>query len=288
MQMLKKASYLVNGITGRLKTAVCPACGSTMGQAVDRKWFHSLVECNRCGLLHRYPCESPRQMAAFYQSGYSQTGLTTDLPSDAELKTLIVTAFRGSGKDFRYHARVLEALRPAGRRLLDYGANWGYAAWQFARLGFEVTSYEISRPRAEFGAKLGVKIHTDLANVDGPFDIIHSCHVLEHVADPLAALNTQLSMLKPGGMLAAHTPNGTQSYRSAAQGTFRQTWGQVHPVLLNDKFVGYVARSRPYLVTSNDSPENVEAWDQHSQVVESTADVGFFFAIKNALSVATN
>jgi SAM-dependent methyltransferase len=285
MQLTQKIGYAVSGLSGRIGArAVCPACKSEHGRRVDRKWFHSLIECDTCGLLHRYPIETAGQMAAFYNDGYAEPGLTTELPSPAELSALLASGFKGSIKDFSYHGNVIEAFGvPAKGRLLDFGANWGYASWQFARRGFNVTSYEISQPKAAFGANLGVTIHTDLASVGSGFDAVYSSHVLEHTPDPREVLMQQLALVKPGGLVIAHTPNGSSSWRAAAGRGFSPVWGFVHPVLLTDRFVAHVAGPRPYFVSSNDRPENVSQWDRMSQLAQSTAEPGFVFAIRRPL-----
>jgi hypothetical protein len=282
MRIGQKIRYLVSGLTGRMGTQpICPACQSKIGVLVDRKWFHSLIECERCGLLHRFPVESVEFTASFYEAEYAAPGLTTELPSPEELKELMEKEFKGSEKDYSYHAAVLDAVGvPTGGRLLDYGANWGYASWQFARRGFEVTSFEISKPRATYGAKLGLKIHSDISQVGTGFDAVYSCHVLEHTLNPRDVLLRQLSLVKPGGLVVAHTPNGSVGYRKAAGREFSAIWGFVHPVLLTERFVSYVAGPRPFFVSSNDRPENVSRWNRKSQVVQSTDDAGFFFAIR--------
>jgi hypothetical protein len=76
-------------------------------------------------LLYRFPVESPRAMADFYDVGYSEPGLTTELPNDKQLSQLLETGFKGSEKDFTYHSLILSALKvPPGGRILDFGANW--------------------------------------------------------------------------------------------------------------------------------------------------------------------
>jgi len=145
--------------------------------------------------------------------------------------------------------------------------------------GFDVVSYEISQKMAAFGKKLGVSIETDISRVGANFDAVYSCHVLEHIPDPRSAIIKQLTLVKPGGLVVAHTPNGSRAYRTRAP-NFSLTWGQVHPVLLTDNFIKHVAEQRPFLVTSDDRPERLARWDRFSQVKEPCADAGFLFAIR--------
>lgn len=279
-----KVSYLLSGLSGRLGSRrECVVCGSLDGKRIDRKWFHSLIECQNCGVLFRFPSESPEKMAQFYAQGYSEPGLTTQLPDDDALSNLLERGFKGSEKDFTYHTAVLKAVgAPENGRLLDYGANWGYASWQFARSGFDVTSYEISKERANFGKKLGIDIHTDIATVGDGFDVVYSSHVMEHTPNPKESIDEQLALVRPGGLVVAHTPNGSAAHREAAVKSFNRLWGLAHPVLLTKEFVQHVAGPRPYLITSDDRPEMVSQWDGQSQMVGDLSGGGLFFAIRAA------
>ncbi len=280
--LMGRLSYLASGLTGRFHAqALCPSCASVVKTIVDRKFFHSLLECGECHLVYRYPVENALGMDAFYQDSYAEPGLTTQLPDSDILARLLETGFRGSGKDFSYHIAVLRALGlREDNRLLDYGANWGYMTWQFKQAGFDVSAYELSVPRAKYGLKLGVDVKTEIQDVGGDFDMVYSCHVLEHVPNPAATLHEHLELLKPGGLVVAHTPNGCRSFREKHYSLFHQTWGQVHPVLLTDDFIAKVAGDRPYFVSSNDDPVSLSSWDQQSQVRQDTSQPGFIFAIR--------
>jgi 2-polyprenyl-3-methyl-5-hydroxy-6-metoxy-1,4-benzoquinol methylase len=279
---IRNAKYLCAGLSCRLATpSSCPSCHSVLATTVDRKFFHLLKECGTCRLLYRYPSESASGMEVFYQENYAQPGLTTELPDDENLARLLTTKFKDSSKDFTYHMGVLRALGLRdGARLLDYGANWGYMSWQFLQAGFDVTAFEISAPRAAYGKKLGVEIHTSLGQVGQGFDMVYSCHVLEHVPDPAETLRHQLTLVRPGGLVVAHTPNGSSRHRLRHRELFHQTWGKVHPVLLTDRFVAHAAGDHPFLITSDDTPESVRTWDQQSQELRDTSGAGFFFAIR--------
>jgi SAM-dependent methyltransferase len=221
-------------------------------------------------------------MQEFYDDDYVEPGLTTELPDDRTLDELIRTEFKGSAKDFSYHIRMMQALGvPTGATMLDYGANWGYASWQFQRAGFDVQSFEISRPRAAFGEKLGLRIATSLTDVRPPFDLIYSCHVLEHVPNPQETIESMLAMLKPGGLVVGQTPNGSPAFRDADRRHFQNIWGQVHPVLLTDGFVKRIAGSRPFLICSDDHPDYLRTWDGQSQEHRDCSRDGLFFAIRN-------
>lgn len=233
-------------------------------------------------LSYRFPIESPETISDFYNIGYSEPGdLATVLPDETRLGKLLETGFKESSKDFTYLLSILAALKvPENGTILDFGSSWGYASWQIARAGFRVKSFEISRPRAAYGKKLELTINTDINEVGRGFDAVYSCHVLEHIPNPREVLLKQLSLVKPGGLVAAHTPNGSKDFQLNNYAAFHRLWGRVHPVLLNDRFVENVAGSRPYICTSDDRPETLATWDRVSQVKQSTHEAGFFFAIR--------
>jgi hypothetical protein len=134
-------------LTGRNRC--CPACYGTDTSLIKRKYlFTSLWHCASCDLRFRVPKDDPLRSAEFYQEEYTQ-GFTTDCPPDTVLASLIATKFADAERDFRSYVEVLRAagLRP-GDAILDFGCSWGYGSWQLREAGFNVYSYEISKPRA--------------------------------------------------------------------------------------------------------------------------------------------
>jgi len=122
------------------------------------------------------------------------------------------------GKGFRTRA-ALEALErhcdfAASPRLLDVGSNRGSFARAFLERapGARITAVEPDERHADSVAGLPstrliqARIEDcDLA--DDAFDIVHSCHTIEHLAGPLAALKDHWRVLKPGGLLVIDAPN---------------------------------------------------------------------------------
>jgi len=216
-------------------------------------------------LLYRYPNESAEQLVAYYQDDYVEEGLTTDLPTRAELEKLLDCGFRGTSKDFGHLVALLQWLGvESGARVLDYGANWGYGVWQLQRAGYDARGYEISRPRASYGRRLGVEIHTALEDVAGPLDVVYSGHVLEHTPDPAATLRRQLALVEPGGYVIAHTPNGARARQENDFRGFHLHWGEVHPVLISDGFLRANFGDELRLMGSDDPTKSGGSWQGHS------------------------
>lgn len=271
MRSVEKIGYLLDTLHKRLHGSGlgCPDCGSTEFEVVDRKFVVTeLRRCGNCMLLYRAPTDTPAENEGFYQLDYVE-GFTTDLPNDGELQRLLDARFEGGEKCFSDYIRVLEALGAApGARLFDYGCSWGYGSWQFARHGYSVTSYEISRPRAEFARrKLGVACLAERPRPETvgvlahTFDVFFSSHVLEHVPSPRSVVALAQALLKPGGLFVAFTPNGSAQFRAADPLGWRTLWGKVHPNVLDEVYYRALFKEHPiYFDTSPVNAERLAVW----------------------------
>lgn len=114
--------------------------------------------------------------------------------------------------------RTREAF--AGLTLLDIGCGGGLIAEPMRRLGFAVTAVDasaenIGTARAH-AAEQGLDIAYRAATVEqleaegaGPFDVVLTLEVIEHVADPEAFIRACARLVKPGGMMIVATLNRT-------------------------------------------------------------------------------
>lgn len=240
----------------------CPACGQEQGKVVDRKFgITSLVDCERCGLLYRRPQEPPTFAEDFYQEEY-QSSLATIMPSDKEIAAMVDQGFSNSEKCFRDKIALLRELDvPEGARVLDYGASWGYGVWQLRQAGYDAMGFELSKPRARFGAeKLGVTIETELKSLEEEsFDVVFSNHVLEHIPNVNESLQEIAVLVKGGGLLLAFVPNGSQPCQEANPGRFHSNWGRLHPIYLNDRFLARELERWPFRLASKRYDEKADA-----------------------------
>jgi SAM-dependent methyltransferase len=122
------------------------------------------------------------------------------------------------GKGFRTRA-ALDALsahadltRPL--TLLDVGSNRGSFAAAFLEAAPRAVLTAVE-PDERFAASVAGLERTDLIGAriedaglpDAAFDIVHSCHTIEHLATPFASLKDHARVLKPGGLLVIDAPN---------------------------------------------------------------------------------
>jgi len=237
-----KRDYLIRILRHRLcgQARACPYCRNTGGLTLlgRKKLIIEILRCDRCGLMFRYPTEEVAENEARYQEIYDAPEVTR-LPDDSELARYLSEGFPGN-LDFRARIGALRALRSGGR-ILDYGCSWGYGVRQLCDAGFAATGFEISRPRARFGAeRLGVRIIDSELAVSalaaGSFDVIFSNHVIEHLPDLGKSFELFARLLTPGGLLFAIIPNFTG--RAAREGRFWSWIGQDHPIAPSHQFLG--------------------------------------------------
>lgn len=127
----------------------CPYCGSADTHTVARRrGIIQLKRCGRCGLLFRYPKETIEYNQEYYQDDYDE-GITTQMPPLDILNEWKQKGFKGSPRDFSTQVSIVQTIVPSGK-LLDFGALWGYASYQFALAGYDVVGYEVSTPRARY------------------------------------------------------------------------------------------------------------------------------------------
>jgi 2-polyprenyl-3-methyl-5-hydroxy-6-metoxy-1,4-benzoquinol methylase len=182
---------------------LCPLCQSgcstpvvTGSDVTDPEKGMGVVQCQECQLCYTNPRPSPETMARYYPPSYP--------PHQPRSKR--TTTSRRPGADERHH------LPPWGqRRLLDFGCGNGSFLERMQAQGWEVTGIDTSTTVVErlrsrgFQALVGTLPHPDL-EPDG-FDMITMWQSLEHVHDPLRALEAAHVLLRPGGKLLVSVPN---------------------------------------------------------------------------------
>jgi SAM-dependent methyltransferase len=123
---------------------------------------------------------------------------------------------------------------PAGR-LLDVGCGHGLLLDEARRRGYEVTGLELSASSATYGREvLGLDVREvaldDFSDDEG-FAVVVLADVLEHLDDPVSAVEHCQSLLAPGGVLCVVTPDPSSRTARVAG---RRWWGYLpaHTFLL--------------------------------------------------------
>jgi len=125
------------------------------------------------------------------------------------------------------HAQIvgwLENRDPA--RILDLGCAGGHLALELRKRGHTVVGVDVCEAEGVRG-RVDEFVRLDLDHgignaVEGPFDVVLTADVLEHVRDPEALLEEARGLLAPGGVVLACVPNFGHWYARArvASGTF--------------------------------------------------------------------
>jgi SAM-dependent methyltransferase len=184
-------------------------------------------ECGLCGREKLDPVYQPERSTRGLKVNLCRhCGLVQSLPRIARTETRHGAAVSECadwgnvryGKGFRTRA-AMDALKShiAWRdaiHVLDVGSNRGrfVSAFLDAAPKAEVTAVE---PDERFAGSCADLPRTRLIQArieethlpDRSFDVVHSCHTIEHLADPFAALKDHARVLKDGGILLLDAPN---------------------------------------------------------------------------------
>lgn len=134
---------------------------------------------------------------------------------------------------------LVGAHRPRGR-LLDVGCGHGLLLDEARARRYETVGIELSRDSARHARSLGLDVRelsleafAEATNGDSPgiFDVIVLADVIEHLDDPVAAIDQCVALLRPGGVLCVVTPDPTSLTARVAG---KRWWGflPAHTVLL--------------------------------------------------------
>jgi 2-polyprenyl-3-methyl-5-hydroxy-6-metoxy-1,4-benzoquinol methylase len=157
---------------------------------------HAIVECLECGLVYANPRYDSGEMLAKYE---------------AVEDPLYVEEREGRVLTFERHLRPLEDIMPPddGRRLLDVGCHVGVFVEIAAQHGWDTWGVEPSQWAASRAQEAGLQVLAGTMATagfdDASFDVITMWDVIEHLEQPSAEVFHAFRLLKPGGMLVAHT-----------------------------------------------------------------------------------
>src|SRR3954463_7670912 len=153
--------------------------------------YGDLYACERCGTVQQPSPPSGQERLDLYGAMRDEHYLDEE---DGRRRT----------------ARRLLGLMPPGGRLLEVGCGHGLLLDEARAAGFEPEGLELSRDAAAYArAELGLTVHerTLAEHEADPYDGIVLADVLEHLDDPLAAIDDCLRLLVPGGALCLVTPD---------------------------------------------------------------------------------
>jgi 2-polyprenyl-3-methyl-5-hydroxy-6-metoxy-1,4-benzoquinol methylase len=157
---------------------------------------HTIVQCQRCGLVYTNPRLDQHDIVGTYESVQDP---------------LYLEERGGRVLTFEHHLKPLEQIAgsPDGRPLLDVGCYTGVFVEIAASHGWDARGLEPSRWAIEQAQARGLNVvQGTLDTADLPeahFDVVTMWDVIEHLADPGRALEHVHRLLQPGGLVVVHT-----------------------------------------------------------------------------------
>jgi SAM-dependent methyltransferase len=182
--------------------APCLVCGAaTSGSFPAAIEGFSVLTCDACGSARTWPALGDEAIAAWYPQAYYGNENVRFNP----LFERMTRWFR------RRRVDVIRRLTAPGSAL-DVGCGRGFTLAFLRQCGYEVTGVELSAAAAGHARSvLGLDVRTGdfLSQPFAPdsFDVVIFWHSLEHVSNPLAALDRAREILRPGGLLVIAVPN---------------------------------------------------------------------------------
>jgi SAM-dependent methyltransferase len=190
----------------------CPLCGSP--DAKETPYAQppfAVKQCGACSLSFLSPRLAPEEAQRFYASDTYFSG--GDGVSGYDDYSVQEASLRAT---FRKLLGTLDAQGATGGALLEVGCGPGYLLDE-AQAYFETRSgVELSPATARSAAELtGSKIYLSVDDIEESplFDCIVATHVIEHIYEPVAFVQSLAARLKPGGSLVLAAPHMGSLFR---------------------------------------------------------------------------
>ena len=192
--------------------SVCPRCdtdqATALFRATDRIFGTTqdefrIIECGHCGLIRLDPTPDPAELHRFYPKTYWWQAEESASSRLSELYRQIVISD---------HVRfALGAIEDSGP-VLDIGCGGGSFLHALGRKGIAGGGADTSLKAAQVcWSRYGIPaVNASLPYLPfkaGGFRTVSMFHVLEHLHDPMMALEAIWDLLPPGGRLILQVPN---------------------------------------------------------------------------------
>src|SRR3989339_185208 len=188
----------------------CTLCQSTHLTVIRKKLRYDIerdvLRCEQCDYVFLRPLEEKEK--DFYEEKTYRNTYGPDLTKKSNSQEIFDTYFP-------YQKQIISCIEPLLRpdmRVLDVGCSTGHflAALKGkvnVRVGLELSQDAVDFIRAHLDFPVYGDPIEEAAIAEGPFDLITSLQVVEHVKDPVAFLRAIGTHLKPGGYLYLEVPN---------------------------------------------------------------------------------
>lgn len=192
----------------------CPFCDAENEALLIRPDQLPVAFCTSCGCWYVAELPSVLEIKKLYD-GYYYTHRPTDL-SERSVPQILENARTASETDWQLHtlSQLLDGL--GRKRILDVGCGWGNFLLMARSAGAEVIGCDLSPEACDFANnRLGITVHQSnlysCSSSIGNVDAIVMRDLIEHPVNPLIDIQAACNILKPGGLLLLHTPNGGEA-----------------------------------------------------------------------------
>jgi SAM-dependent methyltransferase len=239
----------------------CPLCGAgRTAQAVvtphvygDKTKTRAFFHCAQCDVRYQYPGLTPEEEERFYAAEFEsfmagRAGTSGGWSNvDAHVKANEPTRLR--------RMRYLAPLLPAKASVLEFGCSSGFMIQPLIAAGHECWGIEPSGVFRDALRRLDLRVDASLeefraANRQKRFDVVMHYFVLEHIAEPLPFLRSQLDLLVPSGKIVFEIPNAADPLYSVYDipAFERFYWSTAHPWYFTERSLRHLLDQlgRPY------------------------------------------
>ncbi len=169
-----------------------------------------IVKCNSCQLLRTSPRPTVETIGYYYPKNYGPyegTKITNGVeqPSRHSFLKRLLRVKNGS------NSNCLPDQTPG--RMLEIGCASGSFMFEMKNKGWETHGIEFSEDASANARSSGLSVFTGTIETapepDHPYDLVVAWMVLEHLHDPVLALQKLRSWTKPDGWLVVSVPNAS-------------------------------------------------------------------------------
>jgi len=185
----------------------CMVCGGILN-GYEKFSSPSLLRCLSCGMLFAQQRPSRVELEQLYTRDYFKSG-DYQKPGylDYQYDEMLIK------KSFARRLKVIMRFVASGK-LLDVGCATGFCLEVAQELGLEPYGVELSSFAASCAQeRFGTHVFCgELPQADFPqewFDVITAWDYIEHVPDPVEAIQHMHALLRTGGILALTTPDAS-------------------------------------------------------------------------------
>jgi len=198
----------------KLSKRKCPFCDEDNESLIRRPDKLPVAYCKQCGCWYVSQIPDEQSIVDFYNNYYFR-----HRPSDLTKKTaseMIALSQKASAIDWQVQLLVKSLGDIKNKRILEIGCGLCKFLLKLRAIGADVIGCDLSPEACKFAnEELNIKVHEATLQQCipqiGMFDAVVMRDFIEHPVNPLIDIEGAISLLKPGGIVLIHTPNGGEA-----------------------------------------------------------------------------